>query len=297
VLGRGVVERFLPVAGDPADFRYRPMLLRAGTVHFSSAKAGIDGSRSVRLVNPMGGDGIDWENETPLWLPMDALGEDPKAGVRFDELPGYAMNAANYKQVGKDFSEWLYRNERAIVFYCRELKEYSKLGESEGEFRGRLAHKAREARDAAVAKLRASIEKKLHTMESRLRTAESRLAKEKAEASSAKVRAGASILGSLLGGLLGRRSRRVATSINSATSAYKQQQDVALAEEKLEAVQAEIARIQQEGEEEIQKIAASYDPASLELESVTIKPLRRGVEVDLVALLWMPEELREADSA
>jgi hypothetical protein len=289
-VGHGVAERFLPVAGEPEDFTYRPMLLRAGTVHFSSAKTGVDGSRTVRLVNPMGENGIDWKNETPLWLPVESLSETPKKGVGFANLPGYAMNGTNYKQVSKDFAEWLYRNERATVFHSKDLKEYSKLGEAEGEFRARLAHKAREARDEAVEKLRASVDKKLHTMESRLRTAEGRLSREKTEASSAKMQAGVSILGSLLGGLLGRKSRRVSTSLSRATSAYKQQQDVGVAAEKVEDIQQEIARIQQDAKEKTEEIRAAYETSAIELESVSIKPTRRGVQVDSVALMWMPEE-------
>ena len=76
-------------------------------------------------------------------------------------LPGFAMNASNYKQVEKDFAEWLYRNERADVLSCPALKEWSKLGESEADFRARLTLEAREARDAAVSELRDSAAKKM----------------------------------------------------------------------------------------------------------------------------------------
>ena len=96
------------------------------------------------------------------------------------------MNAANYKQVEKDFSEWLYRNERAEIFSCPPLKSWSQPGESEGDFRARLAHQAREGRDAEIDKLRATAAKKVATLEARLRTAEGQLAREKAEANAAK---------------------------------------------------------------------------------------------------------------
>ena len=66
------------------------------------------------------------------------------------------MNAANYKQVEKDFAEWLYRNERADVFSCPAVKAWSQLGESEADFRARLIHQAHEARDAEIEKLRAT---------------------------------------------------------------------------------------------------------------------------------------------
>ncbi|MEX1115656.1 MAG: DUF87 domain-containing protein, partial [Akkermansiaceae bacterium] len=47
VVGAGVTEIFVPVAGSADDVIYQPHLLREGIVHFSSAKAGVDGSRTV----------------------------------------------------------------------------------------------------------------------------------------------------------------------------------------------------------------------------------------------------------
>ncbi|MEY5013525.1 MAG: hypothetical protein RLY69_1240, partial [Verrucomicrobiota bacterium] len=158
---------------------------------------GVDGSRSINFVNPIGAQGIDWESNVDLAL--SALSSEPVSGAKFDDLPGYAMNAANYKQVEKDFAEWMYRNERAEVFGCAALKAWSNLGESEAEFRARIGHQAREARDEASAK-------KIAALETKLRSAEVQLAKEKAEANAAKMQAGVSMLGGLLSGLLGRKA-------------------------------------------------------------------------------------------
>ena len=96
------------------------------------------------------------------------------------------MNAANYKQVEKDFAEWLYRNERADVFTCPALKEWSKLGESEGDFRARLAHRGARGPRCGDRQTPRATAKKIETLEGRLRTAEGQLAKEKAEANAAK---------------------------------------------------------------------------------------------------------------
>src|SRR5690606_26508832 len=102
VVGAGVVEKFAPPAGDPSEVTYRPHLLRVGTVHFVSAKAGAEGSRKVRKVNAILPDGIDWDRDLPPPLKPEELGGEPAAGAGFAELPGFAMNAANYKQVEKD---------------------------------------------------------------------------------------------------------------------------------------------------------------------------------------------------
>jgi hypothetical protein len=290
VVGAGVKERFAAAAGDPGDIIYQPHLLRTATVHFSSAKTGVEASRVIRLANPMHDAGIDWDNTREV--PAE-LTESPVAGAGFAVLPDYAMNAANYKQVAKDFAEWLYRNERLEVFSCPALKAWSMAGESEGEFRARLTHQAHEVRDAAVEKLRASAAKKIATLESRLQTAEARLTREKAEAGAAKMQAGVSLLGGILGGLLGRKTpasllTRGTSTIGRATSAYKQQQDVAAAGARVEDISAEIQVFEQETQAEIARIAAAHDPASLMLETETLKPSRSDVKVDAVALLWMP---------
>lgn len=293
VVGGGVVEVFAAVAGASEGVVYQPYLLREGLVHFSSAKAGVDGSRRVRLMNPITTGGIDWEKTLPVTLTE----AEPAAGAGFAELPGYAMNAANYKQVEKDFAEWLYRNERVEVFSCPALKAWSNLGESESDFRARLLHQSHEARDAAVEKLRAATGKKLASVESRLRTAEGALAREKAEANAAKMQAGVSLIGGILGGLFGRKTAfgsisRGSASIGKATSAYKQHQDVANADAKVGGIAAEITALRAGLEAEISKVAESFDPASLALVTESIKPTRADVKVQQVALLWLPFDAR-----
>jgi hypothetical protein len=295
-VGAGVKEIFITPTGG-GDVTYQPHLLRSGTVHFSSSKAGVDDSRSIQLVNPILAKGIDWDTQVPPPVRISDGRGEPAAGAAFTELPGFAMNAANYKQVEKDFAEWLYRNERAELFTCPSLKAWSKLGESEGDFRARLAHEAREARDAATEKLRAATAKKLEALDNKLRTAEGQLAKQKAEANAANMQAGVSVLGGILGGLFGRKVgmgtlTRGSSAIGKATSAYKQHQDVSTANAKITDISGEMQQLQSELEAEITKIAAAYEPAALALETESLKPAKSDVKVVQVALLWLPCDAR-----
>jgi hypothetical protein len=291
LVGAGITEKFAPPAGDASEVTYRPHLLRVGTVHFTSAKTGVDGSRKVRKVNAILPEGIDWDHDQPPPLKPEDLGNSPAEGAGFGDLPGFAMNAANYKQVEKEFDEWLYRNERADVFSCLALKAFSQLGESEAEFRARLTQQAREVRDAALEKIRAATNKKLDALQGKLQTAEGTLSRQKAESQGAMVQAGASILGGLLGGLLGRKGRG-GSLISKGTSAYKQRQDVSAAEDKVEGVQQQISEIEKQLQEEIAKLSQAYDPAALSLETETVKPTKTNVSVDSVALLWLPYDER-----
>jgi hypothetical protein len=288
-VGAGVKELFTASSGGGDGIVYQPHLLRAANVHFSSSKTSVDASREVRLVNPITASGIDWE--TTLAAPQDTT-DSPAPGAGFAELPGFAMNAANYKQVEKDFAEWLHRNERMEIFSCPALKQWSRPGESEGDFRARLTHAAREARDAAVDKLRAASAKKIEAIQNRMETAEARLAREKAESSAATMQAGVSLLGGILGGLLGRKVNmstlsRGSAAIGRATSAYKQHQDVAMAGERVEDLTREMNTMQAELEAEAKRIAEEYDVSNLKLETETLKPAKADVKVERAALLWI----------
>ncbi|MGE9268639.1 MAG: helicase HerA domain-containing protein [Verrucomicrobiales bacterium] len=287
VVGRGVDEFFAPIAGEAEGVTYRPALLREAEVHFSSAKAGLEGSRLLRFVNPIGKKGIDWAEDLGCTIPLKSLTDKPVEGAGFAELPGYAMNADNYKPVEDEFADWIYRKERVNLFHADLYDMYSKLGESEGDFRARLALKGREIRDEAVEELRDKYASKLKTKQGQLERAEIALDKEKAQASSATWKAGVSIVGGLLGGLLGgRKSRRSLTS--GATRAFEQRQDVGIAEDKVELIERELRALEAELQEEVAELEARYDASRTVLENEQVKPYKKDIDVTAVALLWLP---------
>ena len=293
LVATGILEIFVPAAGLGDDIVYQPHLLRAGFVHFSSSRLNVDGSHAVSLVNPITASGIDWETLVTPPLNFEQIGTAPTPGAGFGALPGFAMNAANYKQVENEFSEWLYRNERAEVFSCPQLKVFSLLHECEADFRARIIHQAREFRDVAIDKIRDAASKKITMLEARQRTAQGQLSKEKAESSSATLQAGVSLIGGILAAILGRKAglgsiTRGTSSINKATGAYKQHQDVANAEAKVIAAGAEIESIQAELVEGINKLMDSFDPALLPIETEVIKPKKTDIKVQTIALLWLP---------
>lgn len=296
VVGAGVVEHFAVTLGEATGACYHPYLLRAGKVHFESKKAGISSSREVVTAHPIGKQGIDWEHPVETLPRVPSLASAAETGVGFADLPGYAMNKEAYAQAAKDFSEQLYRDQRGDVMHCASLQMYAKWEESETDFRARLTLQSREARDAAVEKLRAAMAKKLQAVQSRLQTAESQLAKQQAEATSAKMQAGMSLLTGVLGSLFGSKRgmgslTRGKSVLSSATGAYKQGRDVNAAESKIALIREELAAIERETQEEINRISANYDPAALPITRESIKPARTDVKVELVALLWLPHDM------
>lgn len=293
IVGNGVTEYFVPFAREADDITYHPALLREAKVHFSSSKRGIDGSRLIRFTNAMNDQGIDWDHNISCPHPIKALDEKPRKGCGYEELPGFAMNSNNYTQVKKDFADYIYRNERVEIFHYPLFKAYSKLGESEGTFRGRLAQQAREIRDATVEKLRDKYEGKIKTKVGQRERAEHTLAREEAESSSAAWQTGAKILGGLLGGLFGGRRSSSSATLNSATRAYKQRSDVKIAERKIETIQDDINDLQTELEEEIKQLDTQFDPTTVALENIAIKPYKKDINVTSACLIWLPYDRDE----
>lgn len=297
MVGAGVTEIFVDPAGGGEGITYQPHLLRMGTVHFYAARSGLDGSRVVKYVNPITPEAIDLQKNLPPPLNLDVKDTTPEDGASFAELPGFAMNAANYKAVAKSFADELYRNQRADLFYCEALKEWSKFEETEADFRARLQLKAREVRDGVIAKIRDAAAKKIGTLEDRRRTAQAQLDKQKAESNSAKLQAGVSVLGGILGAVLGKKSglgslTRGTSAITKGSAAWKQMQDVGAAEDKLGGVQADIDALNKQAELDIAAATANYDISALTMETDSVKPAKTDVKADLVALLWLPFDER-----
>lgn len=291
IVGEGVEEFFAPAA--TAEGVYQPHLLRQANVHFQDSKTGIEGMRMLRFVNPITADGISWDAPVDCHGPLEHLKGQPIEGISFGELPGYAMNRKNYDGVEDDFTDWIYRNERVEVWYSPLVAAYSNWGESEGEFRARLGQAAREKRDEAVEKLRAAALAKIKTREGQLDRALAAVERERSQARNAKVNAGVSLLGTLMGVLLGKRKlsvtnmRRGSGSITSAGNAMQQAKDVELAAGKAEDLRAEIEEMQNELNDAVQQLEDRFDPAAFQLEKEVVKPFKKDIEIEAVGLLWI----------
>ena len=299
MVGIGVVEKFKVPAKDLTEIIYKPHLLRVGTVNFKSTKANSEWTETTKKVNAILPTGIDFQKELTPPLPTDEFSDEPVSGSKFADLPGFAMNADTYKKAAKDFSSWLEENERASLFYCPELKAYSTIGQTQGDFRASLNLRANEARDNAVKESGEKFNAKIKAIQNRLETSERSLEKEKAESGGAMMKAGNVVLGKVLDMvkdqipalklLLGRKRSSSASTITQSTQAYKQHKDVQFAEDKVESLKQEIVALEAEAEADKQTIIASYDKDKLTIDDESVKPKKADIKVTEVCLLWIPE--------
>ncbi len=295
-LSARIPQVFLPVveAGDgDGELVYLPAIIRSAEVYVSSSKMDIDGKVAVTQITRFTARDreIDWDSAFPFEGKVRTLPKSPQRPCQFTELPGFAFESKNYKSWGDDYVDHLYRSGGGIrVFHMDSLDAYSKPGEDESDFRVRLQGAAREKRDELVEELREKFGKRIARLESKLTTAHNKLAEQKAQASSAKMSTAVNIGTSILGALMGRK--RMTTSVRSGSSsanrAMKEARDVAAAEEAVESIESDLAELEVELREEIERARESIDPMSEQLETAKVKVLKRDIDLKLCGLAWLP---------
>lgn len=293
----GVTDCFLP-ARVRGEFAYEPVLLGFARVHYVKATPPVDESRDLALMARFeaGPVPIHWELAEPVDVDVRDLEAEPVEGARFAPLPSAAGDARRFREWEKDFAQHVYATQSLTLFRSKVFKAVSKPGESERDFRIHLQQLAREQRDQEVAKLREKYGERLARLEEKIFTARQRLAKEEADAQRAKLDMMAGIGTAVLGAVFGRGGlfsasggRRGATAARGYGRSQKESQDVLLAGEKLEELEAQRAELLQELEAQIDAFAARMDTSWEELEDLAIKPKKTDIQVKLVTLAWLPK--------
>jgi Helicase HerA, central domain len=301
LLSPGVPQLFLAERGRPAGGRfYEPGLLGLATVHFVDAAKGVEQAQAVALWARLGGgvEAVDWYAAEELaperFDPERDLDPEPAGEAAWGDLPTRATQEKSYRDWEKDLVEALYRSRRLELYRSSTLGALSTPGESERDFRIRLADKAREARDEEKEKLQKRYATRLHSLEGRVQRAESRVEREQEQEQQQKVQTaisfGATALSALFGHKMMSRSNlgRATTAFRGVGRSVKESQDVARAAAEVEALRREYADLESELQGEIDALAGRFDPATEALETVAVRPRRGDVDVRRVALAWAP---------
>jgi hypothetical protein len=272
---------------------YEPCLLAFATVDFADRKRKVDESRERTLLVPAAdlGAAVSWEDADRVELDVDELEREPEPEALFGAIPSELSTASKLKALSKDFSSYLYDEERLILYHNPTLRLYSEPGEEEREFKIRLQQAVREARDAEVDEMRDKYQTKLDRLQTRLLREERELAEDRDEYEGRKreelVSAGETVVGML--GIFGRRtSRGLSTAARKRRLTSKARADIVESEEEIERVEAEIKEMRTEMEEEAQAIADKWADVAEEMETYAVKPRRSDIKIDLVAVGWAP---------
>jgi hypothetical protein len=291
-----VEELFLPAKPGTGPLHYQPRLLGRAKLHFADATLKVDSWQDRAMLATLTEDGRDAQWDEAQELPAQGLAFDrqPPNAASFAELPAGAVRAASYAAYGKSLAALLYQQSRARVFVCDGAKLVSQPDESEGDFRSRVSLALREQRDERAAQLRAKYAPKLESIRASLVRAQQKADRERSQRNQQGLQTAISVGATVLGALFGRKAMstatlgRATTAARSAGRVGREYQDVALADESVQQVQAKLAALTAECETAVAELERTLDPQSVTLREQPISPRKSDTQVGRVSLVWTP---------
>lgn len=289
----GIAEFFVNLNSSQQPAHYEPRVGAFVKLHFVDAKKKIDVWQEICFALPVEDDGksVDWSAGVNIPDLKTQIKKEPDTGSSFGELPSGLVQEKNYSGMSKDLSASLYQNQTLDVFQTADPNMTSEVGESERDFRVRVAHEMREKRDGMVAKLREKYADKIASLSEKIKRAQEKLAEKQEKAGMQKVETLISFGSTLIGALLGRGVTKgtisqTGTSLRKATQIGKDSQAAAKSEDDVNAYQQQLHDIEEQMNQEIANLNANGDAESIKVDTTSIRPRKSDISVEKVVLLW-----------
>jgi hypothetical protein len=294
VTPQGVNVFYLPATSQ--NVFYSPAVLGMLEAHYNSAKYSVNESVTYALANELQDGPVvcDWENAQELAVTPNALQNAPASSASFADLPKDAMNAKNFDKWQKDLLGNIRQKKPLTLYQSKEYKLTSKPGESEGDFRTRLALASREGKDGAVQKLRDKYGDKIATLNRKLADAQQRVEREQGQVRQQQLETVMNVGSALLGAFMGKKKvsvsnvSRASSAVKSVGRVGKQQADVTKANESVEGISQQILDLETELQREVDKLSGGVDASSLVIEAVQISAKSTDISVKVYGLVWLP---------
>jgi hypothetical protein len=291
-----VPQFFMPPRGSaPAGSHlfYQPALCGAAKVSFVDAKLKIDARQEAVYATQVTDEAVpvNWEKAQPLDIAISDLERAPQEDARYAELPAASSKAKNYAAWNKDFVAWLYGTQSLQLLQSPVANTYSAPGETERDFRIRLQQAAREQRDEMIEQVRHKYAPKVAALQERIRKAQETVERQRAQATQQKVQTAISFGTTLLGAIFGRKAStlgKATTAARGVGRSIKEGRDVGAAEENVEALEQQLNSLNAEVEAAVAELQSKVDPMIEALQTITIRPKKTNIAVQLLALVWTP---------
>jgi hypothetical protein len=284
------------VGGDPAGTRLEAAIIARIRLRYDDEKADLVQDEEYEAVLFPVDSTVDVTRVQAVDYDDRDLGTDAPASPVYRMVDAPVKQAAFWTRLQRDLVDHLVRSRTLEIFVNRDLKAYSRPGETQEQFAQRCNDVADQLGDQEAAKLRDKYETKAKRIRDQLANAEGRadvLDKEQKGRASDEIM---STAGSILGGLLGGRSRKsLGSMLGSLGSAAGRRGRTSASGARLDAAQAKVAQLQQDAEEleaeaqaDVQRINDDWDTKAANITTSQVTLERTDVSVAQVVLAWVP---------
>ena len=306
-LGNGIQRKLIPARieqqfvkvtaiNERDQIGYQASLLATGRLHFVRTTYKVDDWTERTFLVELPVEKIEpdlWDDCQPLRGQPD-LSSEPVPNGNFFAIPVETQKEKTWSAWEREFKDYLYREQRLVVYKCKELKAFSRPSETPGEFRVRLRQLAAQRRDTQVEKLRKKYAARFDTLRNRIRRAEEKLEREQSQYKQKKMdsifSAGANILAAVLGRktMSATNARRAGSSMRSLGRARKELSDVERAEDNLADLNVDWQDMEAKFDRDVHEIEDKANVESLELEELLIRPRKGDLSMDAMMIVWLP---------
>ena len=297
----GVAVRWVDVAapwlaevgGDAHGTRLQAAVVARVQLRYDETKADLVHDTEYECVVTPLGDIVDASSAVAVdYDDRDLRTDAPSPGI-YRITPAKIGTKSFFSSVESSLRDHLTRSLALEIPTNTALKLYGRPGETAEEFSSRCRRAADDAADAETAKLRDKYESKVTRLREQIAAAEDRKDVLEEQASSRRNSELLSTAGSILGGLLGGRSRSgmlgklgSAAGRRGQTKAAGERLDAA--ENKVDRLQVELEELEAELAEEVTELDARWAAAAGRIEPIQISLERSDVAITQLALAWLP---------
>jgi len=294
VIPAGISEYYIKPTVPVSARKYVARIMGVVRVHFVNATAGVDTWETRTWLAP-----ISDTQQRPDWSAADVAGKietstaNSDASASYLAVPAAMLRAENYSQWQKQLESHVYETATHELLQSALLKIKSAPGDSEADFRARIALALREKRDAAVDALKRKHGPKLQAAQDQLRRARERVERERSQLSQQKMSTAISVGTSILGALFGRKGfgvtdiGRVGTAARGAGRIDRESEDVNRAEEGLDVLQQRYADLEQDLARETAALQQQFSTDAISVEKLTVKARKSDIDVTDIGLAWV----------
>jgi hypothetical protein len=199
-----------------------------------------------------------------------------------------------WRELESSLRDRLVGERRLTVWKNPGLSIYSRVGESEEQFRARCREAGEAAADADLAELKDRYAARIDRVREQIGRADRRVAELEADVASRKQQEVLSGVGDVLGSLLGGRSKSGAIRRAAGRRAQTQRTtaDLQTAHGRLADEQQELVELEAELAEELAAIVDAWEAKADAIEPVEVGLESSDVEVVDLKLVWVPVETR-----
>jgi hypothetical protein len=279
----------------PGGNRLQPALAARISLLFDETKAKLRHSQEWEAIVPLRGSAIDVDAAIAVdFDDRDFTAEPPESAIYV--LPEFNLTASALKKAQSAIKANLAADETLTLLNNPELKLWSRPGETPEQFATRCDAAAEDAADEATAKIRAKLEKKRESVEAALAKAEDRVAELETQLQGRKQQQLIDIGTSVLGGLLGGRSRTrgLASAARRMSSGSRQK---ASAEARLGSAQnraaekiEELEQLEFDLQEAVMEIDDEWSGKAEVVEEFEVPLEKNDITVDDFMVVWLPVE-------